>query len=74
MRFPAFRFIQTKTSRGSRLAHLPADPLARVANPLALVGLGRAQRAHVRGELTDQLPVDALDANPSILEVPCQPV
>src|SRR5512139_3646217 len=46
------------------LSDLAADLLARVANALALVRLGLAQLADVRGGLADQLLVDALDAEP----------
>src|SRR6185295_18487888 len=43
------------------LAGLAADLLARVADALALVGLGLARRADGRGDLADQLLVDADD-------------
>ena len=42
------------------LSDLAADVLAGVADALALVGLGLAQLADVRGDLADQLLVDAL--------------
>src|SRR5919197_394893 len=41
------------------LAGLAADLLARVANALALVRLGLARCAHARGDLADELLVDA---------------
>src|SRR5215813_11400763 len=41
------------------LAFLAVDVLALVANTLALVGLGRARGANVRGDLADLLLVDA---------------
>src|SRR3954447_5053330 len=44
------------------LSDLAADVLAGVAHALALVGLGLAELADVRGDLTDELLVDALDA------------
>src|SRR4051794_1232854 len=44
------------------LSDLAADVFAGVAHALALVGLGLAELADVRGDLTDQLLVDALDA------------
>src|SRR4051794_30209649 len=44
------------------LSDLAADVLAGVAHALALVGLGLAELADVRGDLADQLLVDALDA------------
>src|SRR6476469_1079360 len=44
------------------LSDLAADVLARVAHALALVRLGLAQLADLGGGLTDELLVDALDA------------
>src|SRR5688500_1888637 len=46
---------------GSCLAGLAADLLALVADPLALVRLGRAHRAELGGHLADLLLVGALD-------------
>src|SRR6476620_3813740 len=46
------------------LSDLAADLLARVADALALVGLGLAQLADLGGRLTDELLVDASDAEP----------
>src|ERR1700739_1815710 len=43
------------------LPFLQGDLLARVAHPLALVGLGRPYAADLRRHLADLLPVDALD-------------
>src|SRR5512142_452245 len=43
------------------LARLAADPLAGVPDALALVGLGLARRADARGDLADELLVDADD-------------
>src|SRR4026209_2872435 len=43
------------------LAGLAADLLARVADALARVRLGLAGRAHARGDLADELLVDADD-------------
>src|SRR3954469_8395933 len=43
------------------LAHLPGHVLALVADALALVRLRRALLADVRGDLADELLVDALD-------------
>src|SRR5689334_9762244 len=46
------------------LAGLAADLLARVANALALVRLGLARRADARGDLSDELLVDAEHGEP----------
>src|SRR4029453_4810854 len=43
------------------LARLAADPFAGVLDALALVRLGRAQRADLRAHLAEQLLVVALD-------------
>ena len=44
------------------LAFLAADRLVAVLDPLALVGLGRAERADLGGDLADPLAVGAGDA------------
>src|SRR5689334_8936009 len=46
------------------LAGLAADLLACVADTLALVWLGLARRANARGDLADELLVDAEDREP----------
>src|SRR5436305_5950489 len=51
----------SRTVRLGTLAHLPAHVLALVADALALVRLGRANLANLRGGLADDLLVGALD-------------
>src|SRR5512146_2420155 len=51
----------------SGLADLLLQLLAHVANALVLVRVGRAQRAHVGGDLAHFLPVDAADRQPRLL-------
>src|SRR5664279_5115 len=46
------------------LSDLAPDNLAGVPHTLTLVGIGLAQLADVRGDLADQLLVDALDPEP----------
>src|SRR3954467_14558384 len=61
------RTRRCRRSRASRtvklgtLTNLPAHELALVADPLALVGLGRADLANLCGGLADHLLVGALD-------------
>src|SRR5712691_8069530 len=43
------------------LAFLAADRLVAVLDPLALVGLGRAERADLGGDLADALAIGAAD-------------
>src|SRR6185312_8384241 len=49
------------------LAFLAADGLARVADALALVGLGRTDAADAGGDFADQLLVDAADPDFGLL-------
>src|SRR5690606_28519933 len=49
------------------LAFLAEDDLALVADPLALIGLGTAPLANVRGDLADELLVDAFDHDLGLL-------
>src|SRR5688500_1468534 len=57
------------------LARLATDHLAGVADALALVRLGLAGRAHLGGDLADQLLVDAHDREAGrVLELEADPV
>src|SRR4051794_32270959 len=47
-----------RTLLGSRLASLLLQHLARVADPLLLVGIRLAERSNVGGHLADQLTID----------------
>src|SRR3989449_1663143 len=49
------------------LAGLAPDLLARVADPLALVGLGRPDRADLRRHLAHELLVHALDLHEDVV-------
>src|SRR2546422_7659329 len=49
------------------LAGLAPDLLARVADPLAFVGLGRPNRADLRRHLAHELLVDALDLHEDVV-------
>src|SRR5947209_19125347 len=60
-RATALRSCAINSSRSFLLAFLAEDVLARVLDSLALVRLGRPERADLGRDLPDLLPVDAAD-------------
>src|SRR5215470_3565496 len=65
----AAAYIRSAQSLGSCLANLLLQSLARIADALLLVRIGRTQSTHISGNLSHSLAIDSADGQPRLLGI-----